>query len=85
MIYNLNFPVKVKLTTRGISVLENYRKDQIEKYGKEFEHYNLLRVDKDGWTRFESVAELFEIFGGYLWYGNEPFNMYVDFCGEENK
>jgi len=81
MLYNLNLAVKVRLTTKGIQILEKYHYDKIKQYNLPFTQFKIPETDKDGWTRFNSVADVFEIFGGYSWLCNEPFGMEVDFCG----
>jgi hypothetical protein len=83
MLFNLNLPVKVRLTTKGIAVLEKYHYAQIKKYNRPFEIFRMPEVDKDGWTTFGQASKLFEIFGGYSWLANEPFGMEVDFCDEK--
>lgn len=82
MLYNLNLPVKVRLSLRGILVLEKHHFAQIKKYNLPYKNFQIPETDKDGWSKFDSVAELCEIFGGYSWVCNEPFGMEVDFCNE---
>jgi hypothetical protein len=80
MLYNLNLPVKVRLTIKGIEVLRKHHYENLQKYNLPYKEFHLPETDKDGWTKFHSAAELFEIFGGYNWLCNEPFGMEVDFC-----
>lgn len=85
MLYNLNLPVKVKLTIKGLEVLKEYYYKKQERRMEidptySFKSFQLPEVDKDGWTKFGQASELFEIFGEYSWLCNEPFSMEVDFC-----
>jgi hypothetical protein len=79
MEYNLNLPMKIRLTTKGITVLEKYHYEKIRRYNLPWKQFRMPETDKDGWTKFEQAATVFEIFGGYSWLCNEPFGMEVKF------
>lgn len=79
MNYNLNCPVKVRLTIKGIEIMQKYFYDDIKRCNLPFKEFHIPETDKDGWTKFDQAVEIFEIFGGHSWLCNEPFAMEVKF------
>lgn len=80
MTYNLNLDIRIKLTPKGVFVLEEFHREQIKKGKREYSPFKLPEVDKDGYSKFRT-SDVFEIFGGYSWLCNEPFSMEIELLG----
>lgn len=59
--------------------MRKHHYDKINRYKLPYKEFHMPETDKDGWTKFNQAAEIFEIFGGYSWLCNEPFGMEVKF------
>ena len=87
--FNINEPVKVKLTEEGIRILENRHNNLLNQYSDKPEVRKILgefktpEVDENGYSSFQ-LWELMNIFGSYMYNGNPkvPFEMTIAISDE---
>jgi hypothetical protein len=70
--FNINYPIKVKLTKFGKELHKKLWEDFWNSIGKLDEHpYEPLKTDPEGYVEFQ-LWDLMEKFGAYCGLGKEP-------------
>ena len=82
MKFNINNPIKIKLTDKGREIIKKRHEDFWSQRNADIE-FKPWPEDEDGWSK-QQMYNVFHVFGDYLTVGREPpFETEIDLMIEE--